>query len=56
MYDEADTVSKFINPFSKNVRIISERFDNTTMDQNFNELEQLLAETEKMFCDENAAS
>lgn len=56
MYDEAGTVSKFVNPFSQDVRRMSERFDYATINHNFNELEQLLAETEKMLCDENAAS
>ena len=56
MYDEAGTISKFVNPFSQDVRRMSERFDYATINHNFNELEQLLAETEKMLCDENAAS
>lgn len=49
MYDESGTVSKFVNPFSQDVIRMSERFDNATINHNFNELEQLLAEAEKCF-------
>lgn len=48
--------NEFVNPFSKKVEELSEKFDNATISRNYDELEQLLSVAESEQHNENIAS